>query len=110
MSDLVRICSLDEIAPGQMLPLDIDGLPPLAAFNVSGEIYVTSNLCTHNIAMLTDGYFDGEIIECPLHGGCFNVKTGAATQFPCEQPLQTYEVVTKLDAVYLRRPVEGQLP
>jgi ethylbenzene dioxygenase ferredoxin subunit len=43
--------------------------------------------------MLTDGYFEGETVECPLHGGCFNVKTGAATSFPCEKPLRTFPVL-----------------
>ncbi len=75
-----------------MLALTVDPLPPLAAFNVAGEVFVTSNICTHNIAMLTDGYFEGNIVECPMHGGCFNVKTGEATEFPCEEPLKTYPV------------------
>ena len=81
------------------MPLDIPGLPPIAAFDVGGEIYVTSNVCTHNVAMLSDGFFEGDTIECPLHGGCFNVRTGEATQFPCEVPLQTFPVI-----------VEGELP
>jgi len=54
--------------------------------------------------MLTDGYFSGDTVECPLHGGCFNVKSGEATQFPCEQPLQTYAVVLQGGAVFIRKP------
>jgi nitrite reductase/ring-hydroxylating ferredoxin subunit len=104
MAELIKICELGEIAPGQMRPIDIEGLPPLAAFHVDGEIFVTSNLCTHNVAMLTDGYFSGDTVECPLHGGCFNVKSGEATQFPCEQPLQTYPVVLTDSAVFIRKP------
>lgn len=82
-----------------MLALNADPLPPLAAFNVGGKVYVTSNICTHNIAMLTDGYFEGDIVECPMHGGCFNVKTGEPTQFPCEEPIKTYRVAVEGDDV-----------
>jgi ethylbenzene dioxygenase ferredoxin component len=31
--------------------------------------------------MLTDGFLDGDIVECPLHGGCFNVKTASLSAF-----------------------------
>ncbi len=104
MTELIKICKLGDIAPGEMRPLDLDGLPPLAAFHIEGQIFVTSNLCTHNVAILTDGYFSGDTVECPLHGGCFNVKTGEATQFPCEEPLRTYDVVLQDDAVFIRKP------
>jgi nitrite reductase/ring-hydroxylating ferredoxin subunit len=84
-----------------MLRVDQPDAPPLAAYNVDGEFYVTSNICTHNIAMLTDGYLEGDIVECPLHGGCFNVKTGAPTSFPCEKPLQTYAATVEDGALYV---------
>jgi len=92
MGKRVRLCGKAEVAPGEMLRLDIEGQPPLAAFNVEGDFFCTSNLCTHNRAFLTDGFFDGDVVECPLHGGCFNVKTGAALQFPCEKPLRCFPV------------------
>lgn len=97
----VRICGKGEIPKGQMVPIEIAGLPPLAAFNVDGRVYVTSNVCTHNVAILTDGFLDGEIVECPLHGGCFNVKTGEATQFPCERPLKVYSVIVEGDDIFI---------
>lgn len=77
-----------------MLRLDIPGLPPLAAFNIDGEIHCTSNVCTHQLAILTDGFFEGDVIECPLHGGAFNVRTGAVMEFPCKTHLRTYPVIT----------------
>ncbi len=43
----------------------------IAIYNVEGEIYATDNICTHAFALLTDGFLDGDVIECPLHGGCF---------------------------------------
>ena len=101
MTKRVRLCGRGEVESGQMLRLDIPGLPPLAAFNVDGEIYCTSNLCTHNVALLTGGYFEGDVIECPLHGGSFNVRTGAALQFPCEKPLRTYPVTAAGEDLFI---------
>lgn len=99
---LIKVCAADQVKPGEMLPIENDELPPLALYNVDGGFYVTSNICTHAIAILTDGYLEDDIVECPLHGGCFNVKTGEATHFPCEEPLQTYEVEVREGEIYVK--------
>ena len=70
-------------------------------FNIDGEIYCTSNVCTHNFAILTDGYFETDVVECPLHGGSFNVRTGAAMEFPCKTPLATYPVTAVDEDVFI---------
>lgn len=101
MGTKVKLCEVSAVAPGQMIRVDQPEVPPLAVYNLDGEFYVTSNICTHNIALLTDGYLEGDTVECPLHGGCFNVKTGAPTSFPCEKPLQTYPCVVEGSFLYV---------
>ncbi|TDU31619.1 ethylbenzene dioxygenase ferredoxin subunit [Panacagrimonas perspica] len=101
MSSRVRLCARGDVEPGQMLRVDIAGVPPLAAFNIDGEIHCTSNLCTHQFAILTDGFFEDDVVECPLHGGCFNVRTGAALEFPCKTPLRTYPVTAVGEDLYV---------
>ncbi len=49
-------------------------------------------MCTHAYARLSDGWLDRSEIECPLHAGRFDVKTGAATAPPCVDPIKTYEI------------------
>jgi nitrite reductase/ring-hydroxylating ferredoxin subunit len=85
------LATLDEIGPGQMLAREV-GEVHLALYNVDGEVFVTDNVCTHAYALLTDGWLDGNVIECPLHGGQFNVCTGAAMSEPVEVNLRTYPV------------------
>lgn len=96
----VRLCGASDVAPGEMLRVDSPDVPPIAVFNIEGAFFATSNICTHNIAILTDGYFEGTVVECPLHGGCFDVRTGEPTSFPCEKPLQTYPVVQVGNELY----------
>lgn len=95
MAKKIQLCKISEIEPGEMLRVDVDGAPPIAVYNLNGEFYATSNICTHATAMLTDGYLDGDIVECPVHGGTFNVRSGAAVDFPCEVALKTYEVAVE---------------
>lgn len=100
--NLIKVCDVTDVAPGEMLAVEHDDLPPVALYNVEGSFFATSNICTHAIAILTEGYLDGEIIECPLHGGTFNVKTGEAIEFPCEEDLKTYLVEVRGDEVFVQ--------
>ncbi len=68
------------------------GRKRVAIFNVDGEIYATDDTCTHEEASLTEGELFGDIVECPLHGAAFNVRTGEVEAFPAVVPLQTYAV------------------
>jgi ethylbenzene dioxygenase ferredoxin subunit len=99
---MIRLCGVADVAPGEILGVRVDAVEPLAVYNVAGRFYVTSDRCTHAVAYLSDGFLDGTTVECPLHGGCFDVTSGAATQAPCRTPLRTYEVVVDGDAVHIR--------
>ena len=41
--------------------------------------------------MLTDGTIDGAVIECPLHGGAFEIKTGKGLGAPIFCDIKTYQ-------------------
>lgn len=76
---------------GSMVPIRL-GSMSIAIYNVEGVIYATDNICTHAYAVLTDGWLDGDVIECPLHGGRFKVKTGEALGDPVMCNLRTFPV------------------
>ena len=85
------LIALDQIPPGQMQACEIDERR-IAIYNVNGQLFATDNVCTHAYALLTDGWLDDDVIECPLHGGQFNVCTGKAVCEPAEADLRTYPV------------------
>lgn len=92
MNAKVKLCRTDAVHQGSPVGIDVTGLPPLAVYSVDGEYFVTSNICTHGQATLTDGYQEGATIECPFHGGAFDVRTGAAIAHPCRVAIQTFAV------------------
>ena len=92
MIELVTLCKMDEVEEGTPLAANADGFPPLGVYLHEGTYHVTDNTCTHGMAMLTDGYQDGHEIECPFHGGAFDITNGEAISFPCQIPLKTYTV------------------
>jgi nitrite reductase/ring-hydroxylating ferredoxin subunit len=63
-----------------------------AVFRVGDRHYVTQDACTHGPGSLTEGFVDGEEIECPFHQGRFDIRTGCATAAPCTQALRIWTV------------------
>ncbi len=95
---VVRVCSQAEIAPDSVKAFDV-GDKRLAVYNIEGHFYITDDECTHASASLADGILDGDIIECSLHFGAFDVKTGAVKAPPCSFALRTYKVVLQGDDI-----------
>lgn len=87
----VSVALRADLASGGMLAVAF-GDYRIALFDVGGEVFATDSLCTHAQAMLTDGTLEGEIVECPLHGGRFSVRSGAGMGPPIPCDLKTYPV------------------
>ena len=87
----IRLCHIADIPAGGTLKVEHSDLI-LAIFNVDGEFFVTNDSCTHGPGSLSEGYLEGDIIECNFHGGQFNVRTGEVVGPPCMVPVKTYKV------------------
>lgn len=87
----VTVASRAALAEGDMLGVEAGGVQ-IALYNIDGEIHATDNLCTHAFAFLSDGWLDGDVIECPLHAGRFEVKTGKGLGPPIPCDIKTYPV------------------
>jgi nitrite reductase/ring-hydroxylating ferredoxin subunit len=100
------LCAEGDVDEGDVRRFVVPGLPPLALFNVDGRHYATDDTCTHAEASLSDGTVDGEIVECPFHGGCFHIPTGRPAKRPVKTGLRTYEVGVEDGWVKVRPPGE----
>jgi nitrite reductase/ring-hydroxylating ferredoxin subunit len=91
MSEWVSVAAVDSIAEGDMRAVTV-GSAEIAIYNVAGRFYATDNICTHAYANLTDGYLEDGEVECPLHGGRFDVTTGKGLCSPITCDVRTYPV------------------
>jgi nitrite reductase/ring-hydroxylating ferredoxin subunit len=107
--NVVRVCAQSEVGPETAKAYEV-GDKRLAVYNLGGEFYVTDDECTHASASLADGILEDGIIECTLHFGAFDVKTGAVKAPPCSIALRTYKVVLQGDdiCVDLDRDAAGE--
>ena len=90
-SSFIQAVKADELPPGRMACLDVDGQRILVA-NVDGVFYATDDTCTHEDSSLSCGSLDGEMVKCPLHGSRFSLRTGEPMEDPAEEPLRCYRV------------------
>jgi nitrite reductase/ring-hydroxylating ferredoxin subunit len=102
MSDrLLAVADASAIAPGAMRRVQVGG-EEIALYNVGGQFYATANLCTHDEACLSDGELFGNVVECPLHGARFDVRTGKALSLPAVYPVKSYPVEVVDGKIHVR--------
>lgn len=98
------VAKTSELAPGEMMYVEV-GDEPVCLINLDGEYFAISDICTHEEASLSDGEIVGDEIECPLHGGAFEIRTGAPASFPVVVPVETFAVRVVGDEVQVARKV-----
>lgn len=90
----IDVCGVDDIDEGGMFPFKHSDRS-IVVYRSPDGFYATDNICTHEYALLSDGWFEDGAIECPLHGALFNVRTGQVERGPAECAVKTYDI--KLD-------------
>src|SRR5262245_43926495 len=96
----IRLCGVGDVAVGEAIKVETHGLT-LAVFNLDGTFCVTDDHCTHGPGSLSEGFVDGDCVECNFHQGVFNIRTGEVVQPPCIVPVKTYAVSVANGAVWI---------
>jgi nitrite reductase/ring-hydroxylating ferredoxin subunit len=100
-----RACPLASLTDGEPHGVKL-GEQNVALYKVDDKVFATDNVCSHAFALLSDGFLDGHVIECPLHGGMFNVQSGR-----CEaggyNDIRTFQVDLRDGEVYVNLDAQG---
>ena len=102
LDGFVPVTRASALAPGAMTWVAIDRERVLIA-NVDGAFYALQDACGHRGAPLSRGTLLGHVIECPLHFGCFDVRTGKLLTGPTAADIPTYQIRVQGDTVYVKR-------
>jgi nitrite reductase/ring-hydroxylating ferredoxin subunit len=101
----VAVAQASDVRSGERVVAEI-GEHEILILAVGDAIYAIGNICSHEEVWLDDGilHVDSCEIECPMHEGRFDLRTGAATHEPCERPVPSYPVRIEGDAVLVGLP------
>lgn len=95
-----RVARASDVPPGSARRVVLDGLE-IALCNLRGEFFAVDDVCTHAYASLSEGELIGDQLECPLHGGCFDVRTGHALGGIVTEDLRRFAVRVEGDDVLI---------
>lgn len=95
-----KVAHKEQVEEGQVLGLNIAD-QQIALYCYEGQYFATSDICTHKFALLSKGYFEDGCIECPLHQGRFDVRTGQALCAPLTKNLLTFALKVDGEAIYI---------
>ena len=96
-----EICDANDIESEDIKRWDNAG-KSFAIYRTEDDTYhATDNICTHELAYLSDGFLEGTTIECPRHAGCFDIRTGEPLNPPVCKKLVTYPIKVEDSKVYI---------
>jgi nitrite reductase/ring-hydroxylating ferredoxin subunit len=104
MSEWVRVAGRGDVAEGACLGVRV-GSKEVAIYHLpGGEYRATDNVCTHEYALLSDGWLENGCIECPLHAAQFDVRTGKAMSAPADEDIAVYPLKVEGDDLMVQMP------
>ncbi len=88
----IRICPVDELGQDEALRVDIDDLSIAIVKDSSGAVHAIADTCTHGDISLSEGFVEGDTLECWAHGSKFSLETGKPLSLPAYEPVAVYRV------------------
>ena len=92
--------AVDDVPADDVIAVLVGG-NEVALYSVEGNVYATDNICTHGHARLCEGFLEGHEIECPLHQGRFDIRSGTALCAPLTEDLRVYPVRIEEGRVFI---------
>ena len=86
-----KACRWQDVRDGEPVGVKLSGTP-VGVYRVDGSCFAVHDICTHEYALLSQGWQEGAVIECPLHQAKFDVTTGKCLAGPAHEPLATFAV------------------
>ncbi len=93
LTEFIKVAVVSDLPGGGMLAVSA-GDEEIMVARIGDDYYALDGWCSHEAGLLGDGHLHEATceVECPLHEGFFNLKTGAATAPPADMPVAVYAV------------------
>lgn len=99
----IKVASAKELGDDEVKTVSAAG-HAIALYCLEGRYFATDAFCTHGKALLSEGFVEHGCVECPLHQGRFDIRTGKALCAPVTMDLRTHEVRREGDDVFVMSP------
>ena len=96
-----RVCALSDLVQDEARRVEVDGVAIALVLDSSGEVHAIGDVCTHGDISLSEGFVDGESLECWAHGSAFSLRTGKPLNLPAYEPVPDFAVTVDGDDVLI---------
>lgn len=104
-----RACAVSDLEQDSALRVELDGVPIAVVKDSHGEIHAIGDTCTHGNISLSEGFVEGDTLECWAHGSAFSLRTGMPQNLPAYEPVPVYVVVIDGDDVLIDPTVTKEI-
>jgi nitrite reductase/ring-hydroxylating ferredoxin subunit len=94
-----HLCAASKLSEGEPLGFKV-GDQRVALYKVDDEIFATDDVCSHAFALLSSGFLEGHVVECPLHGAMFDVRNGKCRSGAYED-IKSFKVEIRDNEIYV---------
>ena len=98
---LQRACALSELEQDTAKRVELDGVAIAVVLDGNGDVHAIGDVCTHGDISLSDGFVEGETLECWAHGSAFSLRTGRPLNLPAYEPVPVFVVQIDGDDVLI---------
>ena len=93
LTEFVKVATVGDVPDDSMIPVTV-GDEEIVLAKIGDRYFAIDGWCTHAAGMLSEGFLYPAAfeIECPIHEGMFDLRSGEVTSPPPEDAITVYEV------------------
>ncbi len=96
-----KVLALSELVQDQAMRVVIDDVPIAVVLDSNGDVHAIGDTCSHGHISLSEGFVEGDTLECWAHGSAFSLRTGIPQNLPAYEPVPVYVVEIEDGDVYI---------
>lgn len=97
----LKALDLSDLTQDQAVRVELDGVPMAVVLDNQGVVHAIGDTCSHGQISLSEGFVEGNTLECWAHGSAFDLCTGVPQNFPAYEPVPVYVVEIEDGIVYI---------
>ena len=87
----IGVAAAADIGEEAALSVEVESVP-VCLVRTRGQLSAVLDECSHGQVPLSEGDVHDGLVECFIHGSCFDLSTGKPTGPPATQPVPVYRV------------------
>lgn len=88
----VRVCGVEDLTANEATRFVLEGVPIAVVKDSAGVVHAIGDTCTHGDISLSEGFVEGDTLECWAHGSMFSLTSGKPLTLPAYEPVPVYKV------------------